>query len=93
MEKQKFLMEIMDIVNGSDKTDLIKPVLELTKEAIRTQAKQGGRVYNIPTAQMYVAINGVNLIIGPGTLKKVTEALTEEGFNVGEMNGYWSIQW
>jgi len=86
-------MEIMDIVNGTEKETLVEPLLELMKEAIRTQAKQGVRVYNIPMQNIYVSINGVNILVGVSTIKKITEALTAEGFNVGEMNGYWSVQW
>lgn len=93
MEKQKFLMEILDIVNGTNRIELSGPVFELIKEAIRGQAKQGVRAYNMPTNQMYITINGVNVVVGAAVMKKVSESLIEEGFNVGEANNYYSVQW
>jgi len=92
MEKQKFLMEMIDIANGQGKR--FEPTaFELIKEAIRSQAKGGTRVYNIPMNQMYISVNGVNIFVSEETLKNISSSLKGEGFDVDEVNGYYNIKW
>lgn len=95
MEKQKFLMEVLELSNNQGKT--LEPVaLDLIREAIKYQAKNGVRAYNLPSNQIYITINGVNLIIGSESIKTIITALKEDGFEVDEfngVNGYTSIKW
>lgn len=93
-EKQKFLMEIMDIMNGQNSNELIVAVEILVREAIRTQARQGGKMYNIPVEQMHMNMNGVAVIVRKETIVKLVDNLREEGFQITEPgNGYYSIEW
>lgn len=91
MEKQKFFMEILDIVQCSG-SDIDQAAITLVKQVIRTQARMGNRQYNIAT-NFNINVNGVNININVETVRNIKNVLIEEGFTVQEYDGYYSINW
>lgn len=93
MEKQEFLMEVMDIMNGTDSDEIEAAAKVLTKEAIRTQARRGMRQYNISRNQYVLNINGVQIFLSEKRINNIVDFIKDEGFRVEENNGYFMVNW
>jgi hypothetical protein len=92
VEKQKFFMEVLDILEARG-PEMEIAAKALIKEAIRSVARTGQKQYNIPSTNMNITVTGLNIPIGPATLLKIKEFLLEEGFTIAELNGYNTISW
>jgi hypothetical protein len=92
--KKKFIEEITEIMEGNNSKELENASLCLIKEAIRSMAKNGGRIINIPNnGGMRINVAGSNIIIGPETINRLIANLAIEGFTIENNGVFHVIQW
>lgn len=96
MEKQNFLMEVMEITNGKESKEFDIILQALIKEVICTNARNNNRQINIQKDQFYINLAGLgNVMIGNEVVTRLIEFLREEGFEITEQNNasYYTVQW
>lgn len=92
MEKQVFLMEVIDLSNKYNSS--IKEEFEVyMKDSIRNVAKVGNRIFHINSFQWYFPVNGVNKIANAENILEMKKFLENEGFAVVDIGGQLQITW
>jgi len=93
MEKQEFLMEVVEISRGAGDASLRNASIAIVKEYIKMSARQGLKTfrayarYNLP-----LDINGMTNMSLP--ISATIDFFRDQGFNVqDEGNGYMTISW
>lgn len=95
MEKQKFLMEIEEIVQGPKGELFDRSLQNIAKEAILILARAKCRHINIAKEQTYLMFAGVvNVPIGKEAINKLIDFFREEGLEITEPeDSSYRIQW